>query len=122
VSKGEVDQLLKDKKPLIIPPVSEKSHFYSNQTIRTLWWDARKVLAKANEIFCIGYSLPPTDLTTKLLFRSVAQPEKVFIVNRSAPKYLGRYSEVFSAKVEINTDFKGENAVKKMVDYLIGES
>jgi len=119
----EFRQLTKDKIPLIIPPVAEKSRFYSNQTLRSLWWDARKALAEADEIFCVGYSLPPTDLTTKLLFRSVAHPRRVFIVNRSASDLdlKKRYREAFP-ETEVNDDFDGEDAVKKMVDYLALES
>lgn len=121
IPRPEPSRLLKDKVPLIIPPVAEKSRFYPNQTIRTLWWDARKALEKADEIFCVGYSLPATDLTTKLLFRSVAWPEKVFIVNKTASKLAERYQKAFP-KAEINADFDGEDAVKKMVDYLTLES
>lgn len=112
-------QLTKDKISLIIPPVAEKSRFYSNETVRSLWRDARGVLAAADEIFCIGYSLPPTDLTTKLLFRSVARPKRVFIVNKSASELKERYRKAFPETEEIKDDFDGEDAVKKMVDYLI---
>jgi len=117
VPPQRINLLLKDKTPLIIPPVSEKSHFYSNQTLRSLWRDARNAMANADEIFCVGYSLPQTDLTTKLLFRSVAHPKKVVIVNESAPELLERYQEAFP-EAKIEAGFKGENAVKEMVDYL----
>jgi len=116
-SKQKSERLVKDKIPLIIPPVAEKSRFYSNQTLRSLWGDARNALASANEIFCVGYSLPQTDLTTKLLFRSAARSEKVFIVNRSAPELKERYQDAFP-NAEIDDEFDGEAAVEKMVEYL----
>lgn len=119
-SKATFPRLLIDKIPLIIPPVTEKSRFYSNQTLRSLWWDAREALSCAEEIFCVGYSLPPTDLTTKMFFQSVANPRAVYVVNREASALKRRYSEVFP-KAEINNDFSGEDAVKNMVEQLIGE-
>jgi len=52
--KNDTERLFKDKIPLIIPPVAEKSRFYGNRTIRTLWHDAREALEEAEEVFCVS--------------------------------------------------------------------
>jgi len=126
-SRRKSERLQKDKIPLIIPPVTEKSSFYGNRTVRTLWIDAQRALEEAEEIFCVGYSLPATDLTTKLFLRSVARPKKVIVVNKEsgdAPEMLKRYREAFPDAEEIDTEIKGrtfmsDDSVKKMTEYLI---
>jgi len=118
-------RLRKDKISLIIPPVAEKSFFYGNLTVRTLWTDARRALEEAEEIFCVGYSLPSTDLTTKLFLRSVARPKKVIIVNKESPDgekgqgMLKRYQEAFPGAEIDGRTFTGNGSVEKMTEYLI---
>lgn len=120
----ENKRLRKDKISLIIPPVAEKSRFYGNLTIRTLWRDARRALEEAEEIFCVGYSLPATDLTTKLFLQSVAHPKKVTIVNKEHPdsekaqEMLKRYQEAFPAAEIDGQTFMCGGSVEKMTDYL----
>ena len=71
------------RKELIIPPVSEKTTFYSNTLIRTLWADAKHVLSKADNIYFIGYSMPETDLTFRNLLMTAIDPDThIHIVNR----------------------------------------
>ncbi len=125
ISQQRKSRLTRDKIPLIIPPVAEKSRFYGNQTIRTLWTDARSGLEEAEEIFCVGYSLPATDLTTKLFLRSVAYPRKVIIVNKEPPdsekgqEMLKRYREAFPGAEIDGRTFTGNGSVEKMTEYLI---
>lgn len=122
----EVKRLTKDKTPLIVPPVSEKSRFYENRTIRALWTAARGALAQADEVWCVGYSLPETDLTMKLFLRSVARPKRVTIVNRahgvngSDQRILERYREAFPESGIDGQTFMGENSVQKMTEHLLG--
>jgi len=120
----ENKRLRKDKISLIIPPVAEKSRFYGNLTIRTLWRDARRALEEAEEIFCVGYSLPATDLTTKLFLQSVAHPKKVTIVNKEHPdgekaqEMLKRYQEAFPGAEIDGRTFMGDDSVEKMTHYI----
>jgi hypothetical protein len=122
----EVTRLSLDKYRLIIPPVAEKSRFYSNQTIRSLWSKARKYLEEAEEIYCIGYSLPDTDLTTKLLFQTACagQAKTVYIVNNDMDgkdNLLRRYRDAFPQGTIIKCDYIREDAVEAMVDNLCKE-
>jgi hypothetical protein len=119
-----IECLCSDKTPLIIPPTAEKSQFYGNKTIRALWMAARTALAQAEEILCVGYSFPATDLTMRLFLQSVARPRRVVIVNNEQPgsprglKLVDRYKEAFPG-VELDCDtFMCEHAVEKMTDYL----
>jgi len=124
--KTEINKLLSDKTPLIIPPVAEKSRFYSNQAIRSLWGKAREHLKQAEEIYCIGYSLPDTDLTTKLLFQTACagQAKTVYIVNNAVnckDSLLRRYWDAFPQRTTIKDDYIREDAVEAMVDNLCKE-
>ena len=119
-----IECLCSDKTPLIIPPTAEKSQFYGNQTIRALWMAARTALAQAEEILCVGYSLPATDLTMRLFLQSVARPRRLTIVNREPPcsekgeKLVERYKDAFRG-IEVDSDtLMCEDAVEKMVDYM----
>jgi hypothetical protein len=121
----KIKRLCQDKIPLIIPPVAEKSRFYENRTIRMLWTAAREALTEAEEVMCVGYSLPGTDLTMKLFLRAVARPKKVVIVNKEHPidengqEMLKRYQEAFpGAEVDGGT-FMCEDSVQKMTEYLV---
>jgi hypothetical protein len=69
--------------PFIIPPMSEKSGYYSHNIIQQIWSYARHAITEATEIYVMGYSLPTTDITSRLLFKEVAnrQDLKVFLVN-----------------------------------------
>ena len=47
-----------DKEALIIPPVTEKTTYFNNETVKGLWHKASVALSKATRVFVIGYSLP----------------------------------------------------------------
>tara|TARA_B100001939_G_C16867006_1_gene584587 strand:- start:47 stop:1120 length:1074 start_codon:yes stop_codon:yes gene_type:complete len=58
--------------PYLVPPVVGKT--YQHRQIRLLWHEARAALAVAQEIYIIGYSLPPSDVTAEFLFRAGSAP------------------------------------------------
>lgn len=123
----EATKLAKGKVPLIIPPILDKRSFYGHHLVRSLWSDARYYLEQADEIFCVGYSMPLTDLTTRLLFLSVSRfPGKtVYIVNLSHDsqedeELKKRYKAAF-AKQEIDPRLLLPSSycpVQKMVEFL----
>ena len=55
-------QSSRHREPLIIPPVMEKSTFFTNESIRRIWREASMALERATRVFVIGYSLPQSDL------------------------------------------------------------
>jgi hypothetical protein len=121
--KTEIKKLLSDKVPLIIPPVAEKSRFYANQTIRSLWGKAREYLAQAEEIYCVGYSLPDTDLTMKLLLQTACagKAKTVYIVNndvKGKKDLVRRYKDAFPKGITIKDDYIRADAVEAMTEDL----
>lgn len=52
--------------PILVPPTWNKSGYHDE--IKNVWQKAAKVLAEAENIFVVGYSLPPTDLFFRYLF------------------------------------------------------
>ena len=124
--KTEIKKLLSDKVPLIIPPVAEKSRFYANQTIRSLWGKAREYLAQAEEIYCVGYSLPDTDLTMKLLLQTACagKAKTVYIVNndvKGKEDLVRRYKDAFPKGITIKDDYIRADAVEAMTEDLCKE-
>jgi len=126
-SDAQIRQLEMDKIPLIIPPVAEKSRFYSNRTVQAVWALAREALADAQQVILIGYSLPSTDLTMTLFLRSVACPASVIIVNKPQEESQGRqpildrYREAFPKSVIDSQTFVCENSVQKMTEHLLDD-
>ncbi|MCS6902749.1 MAG: hypothetical protein NZO41_00485 [Candidatus Bipolaricaulota bacterium] len=126
VSQEVLKMLLSDRINFIIPPVAEKSRFYSNRTVRSLWGKARDYLQQAEEIYVIGYSLPDTDLTTKLLLQTacVGKTKTVYIVNNNVKgkeNLLRRYKDAFPEGTIVRDDYIRPDAVEAMVNDLCKE-
>ena len=108
--------LSRDKEALIIPPVTEKTTYFNNETIRRLWRDAGSALNQATKVFVLGYSLPVSDLGMRFFF-ATNQPRPstpIFIIDidREVPR---RYDELLPG-FGVRTDFVGEvNAVEDFV-------
>ncbi|MBV9471203.1 MAG: SIR2 family protein [Abitibacteriaceae bacterium] len=113
-----------DLRPLIIPPVADKSAFYKTRTVRLTWSEFRKSLKESSELYCIGYSLPKTDLTMRLFLRAAVEgnPKRVYIVNSatgdSARELKRSYQEVFAGCSIDEQYFGRQDAVKHMTDNL----
>ncbi|MCE5239122.1 hypothetical protein LLH23_11620 [bacterium] len=77
------EEHVRDKVPLVIPPVATKTGFYANDTLRLLWHDAARAVSAADRVFLIGYSLPATDLTLRYLLgtNTRARSGQVHVVN-----------------------------------------
>lgn len=89
-----------DKVPFIVPPISDKSAFYGHQTLQAVWRLAGAALGRCRRLFCLGYSIPQTDMTLRH-FLGVNRPREqaeVLIVNRPPSEQeghdlLARYRE-----------------------------
>jgi hypothetical protein len=112
----------RDLIPLLIPPVADKSSFYRSGLVRTMWEEISQAFADAEEVFCIGYSLPKTDLTMRLFFMGATPrpDQRIYVVNNSSSEALVReYEEVFFPSA-IDRRFLGsDHAVEEMVDYVV---
>ncbi len=71
-----------DKVPLIVPPTSGKSGFFENETVRDQWVQAADSLREATNIYCIGYSIPPTDHLMRFMLAANCAGKVVHVINR----------------------------------------
>jgi NAD-dependent SIR2 family protein deacetylase len=124
--RNTLEKLKMDLVPLIIPPITEKTPFYGTNLVKTAWISLQQAIKEADEIYCVGYSLPKTDLTMKLFLSTAVNTynrKKVYIVNNSTGKALDdlleNYSEVFGER-NLRKKYLGwDNCVEKMVNDLI---
>lgn len=82
-SERESVQFSRHREPLIIPPLMEKSTFFTNEAIRRLWRDASRALEAATRVFVIGYSLPQSDLGMQFFLKQSLPASRThwYIVN-----------------------------------------
>ena len=118
-SKKAVD----DKVPLIVPPTTEKNKFFHHESIRYIWHRAERPLKEAEELYSIGYSLPPSDLAIRLflLEGSNKQKKKLFIVNPDVC-VVERYSKLLGHGYEIRDDYVGTNALQRFLQRLVKDA
>jgi len=90
----ELRQMAADKETLLIPPESEKTTYFENETIRTLWNDAATAIQNASALYIIGYSLPPSDLGMFLfLVTNCPKNVPIYLVDIE-PKLIGHYQKI----------------------------
>lgn len=76
--------LYDDLIPMVIPPTSSKSEFYSNTALRSQWRNAFLGLKKADRLIIMGYSMPQTDLQVRtMLGLALAPGTEVIVIDRS---------------------------------------
>ena len=69
-----------DKEILIIPPVTEKTTYFKNETVGRLWRDAAEALSGARRVVVIGYSLPECDFGMRAFLGTVIQKSGVEVL------------------------------------------
>ncbi|HEH4417148.1 TPA: SIR2 family protein [Campylobacter coli] len=94
------DELFVDLKPLIIPPILDKTNNYNHILLRSLWKKAFKAIQKAKNIYIYGFSFPVTDLSVVYLFKSALQNKqdyKIYVINTKSniDDKKKRYNEIF---------------------------
>lgn len=107
--------------PFIVPPIMTKESFYKNTLLQNIWYEAKDLLCKANEIFIIGYSFPPADFPAEFLFRqSIASPpseieKKIIVINREIDKsYKNRVENIFQ---KATFEYREEDVVEFLKRY-----
>lgn len=121
----------KDLNAYIIPPVLDKTKFYSHNILKSIWNDAHKCLSIADEIYIIGFSFPMTDLSVKFLFNSVGlkhemKHPKIYVVNTRDSIDAGnksayikdRYNDLFEG-YDISYDYCCDNSLSKFIKDII---
>ncbi len=109
-----------DKETLIIPPVSEKTIFFNNETVKGIWKGAAAALRGAAALYIVGYSLPASDLGMRFFLSGNNPPvdTPVHVVNTDA-EVLERYKQVLQ-RPEMSINYLGsdEPVIRMACDYL----
>jgi hypothetical protein len=114
-----------DKVPFIVPPLIEKLPFLGNALIRSLWAQAGSALRNASRIFCLGYSLPETDITMRFFLQSNTpqKPVPFFLVNKpnaTDPHLVARFRSLSEDRYKIDIRFVlDENPIPALVKELL---
>lgn len=64
VSSDELNWSAPGRERFIVPPAALKSGYYGNPVTRAIWRQSYQALSQARSITLMGYSIPPTDLST----------------------------------------------------------
>ncbi|PZP16178.1 MAG: hypothetical protein DI611_07730 [Brachybacterium faecium] len=100
--------------PVIIPPTSFKSAFYSNSSLRAQWESAGSALQRTSELTIIGYSLPASDLQIHALLKTqLSQDASLTIVDRSSDS-----AERIADELKVNNPriFTGDTCLSDYLD------
>ncbi len=85
----------KDLITLIIPPVFDKTNFLKIHALKILWQEAQNYIRNADKAYIIGYSLPESDLSVRLMLnKNLKDNCKIYIVNNDrniVEKYEGLF-------------------------------
>lgn len=96
---------MQDLQPIIIPPLLDKSSYMSINSLKILWDSAKNSIKEAEKIFIIGYSLPESDLTVKLLLKNyINDNTQIYIVDIN--RYIKQDSESIKNYDNIENRFK----------------
>lgn len=99
--------------PIIIPPVKNKSYEFYGDLFPKLWNKAHDVLVKADKIYILGYSFPPTDIPSNDLFKSAfmnrTKIPEIIIVNPHPDELVYKFKYEFGIP---------ENHLKVFSDYI----
>ncbi|EAI6362187.1 hypothetical protein CDX27_05930 [Campylobacter coli] len=116
------DELFVDLKPLIIPPILDKTNNYNHILLRSLWKKAFKAIQKAKNIYIYGFSFPITDLSVVYLFKSALQNKqdyKIYVINtkRDIDDKKKRYKEIFGEE-KCDFSFCCDDNLEKLAKHL----
>lgn len=103
---------VEDKIALIIPPILDKTIFFQHESLRSMWIQAAQAIRDAEEVVCMGYSLPAGDLTMAQFLKTAAPDKKIrFNVLDVSPK-----SEHFRAVIGKDVyDFQQTDTSEKCI-------
>jgi hypothetical protein len=113
-----------DLQHFIVPPTLDKSSFYTNNILKSIWILAFILLSLSEEIYIIGFSLPDSDISIKYFFKEVVNENKkkdinkkltIYVINTDISNELKkRYKNVFPEK-NLNFDYCCEHTFDRFV-------
>lgn len=105
-----------DKVPLIVPPTSEKASYFQHETLRQIWLRASSVLDAATVIYCIGYSLPVTDLGIRFFLQRKLGGKIPLIIVNTDDNVAAHYQNLLSNSYDIDGKYSTVGAVSFVKD------
>lgn len=85
ISQEEIDKLMENQlKPegFMILPVLMKGDLKTQPIFRLIWGLAYEKLEQADEVFFVGYSLPPADIAARFLFKeTLSHKPSITVIN-----------------------------------------
>ena len=120
VDTNHYRETVKDKVPLIVPPLTEKSVYFQHETIRTLWAQAAAALREATCVFCLGCSLTRTDISLRFFLQANAPQGKVpfFIVNLP-PSEIASHFRASLPNYDVRDQFVASDPIPRFVEALL---
>lgn len=111
----------RDKVPLVIPPTTEKGAYFQHETLRAMWQIAGTAIRFAERIYCLGYSLPETDLGIRFFLSDNSPSRKIELcpVNPD-PRMLDHYRALLGHAYEIRPTYVCDGSISKLVRDLCG--
>jgi hypothetical protein len=103
--------------PMLVPPVTAKDSYFTNDRLREQWLLAGRAMADAHRLFLVGYSMPPSDQMMRLFLETAENVELVYVVNRSSI-VADRAAEFFRGRRIIRKYVRPSTAIRDFViDY-----
>jgi hypothetical protein len=103
----------------IVPPLLDKSNYYFHTSMNQLWFKAGEALRQADEVYFIGYSLPETDLSVRLLLNDSIKPTAKIIIIDPSSKVGDRYKNCFETvnrKISFDYVTSERNVLELFID------
>lgn len=94
-------------------PMLAKDPYYSNGVLRRQWRAARWFLSHADRIVVMGYSMPPSDLASKLLISTAQTGCAVEVVDRNPEAAVAIAARL--PAFDVRQRFSGETAIADYV-------
>ncbi|EDP6894166.1 hypothetical protein GQR61_07950, partial [Campylobacter lari] len=117
------DELFIDLKPLIIPPILDKTNNYNHILLQSLWRKAFRAIWNAKNIYIYGFSFPMSDLSVVYLFQSALRLNendyKIYVINTKSniDDKKKRYNEIFGEN-KCDFSFCCDDNLEKLAKHL----
>jgi len=87
--ESDLEDKAPDKVHLVIPPTTAKSSLFNNEIVRSQWRLAQRYVGAASRVYCLGYSLPMSDMMIRFLLATSTPTKSIVPVNMG--NVAGRY-------------------------------
>jgi hypothetical protein len=78
---SDLQEKAPEKVHLVIPPTTAKSSLFNNEIVRSQWRLAQRFVGAASRVYCLGYSLPESDMMIRFLLATSAPDKSIAPVN-----------------------------------------